>query len=543
MKLNSYYIMNTNLDLLQKLVIVLFISIGIISCTEKTKKENAHHPELKVSDLPGNALSIQHCGTCHAYVGPEHLSKSIWINDVLPSMGYRMGIYDGDHQPDSLFEEGIGGQIVRKANIYPEHPIMAAEDWVKIVNYYFENAPDTILPPARQKSINMGLKHFKYKESSFSHQPPFTSMVKILPNNRGIAYSDSKRYNDSFYILTFLTPDLKKDYNLNFNGTPIHYYEKFDTLYLTTIGKGIFPQNAPDGTLQKVFRDAPGTTYQISNEVLSNLQRPVFMEYADLNNDGLEDILACEYGHLTGKLVWFENKGEDQYSMRPLNGQPGAISAVVKDINGDGYKDIVALMAQGDESVYLYENRGNGTFTERRLLSFLPLYGSQYIELADFNDDGFDDLIYVCGDNADQTPILKSYHGIYIFLNDGEFNFTQSYFYQLNGAYKAMPRDYDLDGDLDIAAISFFPDYYSYPEEGFIYLENRGNLEFVDYSFPESTRGRWIVMDAADMDNDGDIDLALGSNVIFLPKGDTTGLNNNWLSTGPSVVVLENTIR
>ena len=65
----------------------------------------------------------------------------------------------------------------------------------------------------------------------------------------------------------------------------------------------------------------------------------------------------------------------------------------------------------------------------------------------------------------------------------------------------------------------------------------------MDYSFPESTKGRWIVMDAADMDDDGDIDLALGSNVIFRPEGDTTGINNNWLSTGPSIVVLENTIK
>ena len=35
------------------------------------------------------------------------------------------------------------------------------------------------------------------------------------------------------------------------------------------------------------------------------------MEYTDLNNDGLEDIVACEYGNLTGKLVWYENTGND----------------------------------------------------------------------------------------------------------------------------------------------------------------------------------------------------------------------------------------
>ena len=71
----------------------------------------------------------------------------------------------------------------------------------------------------------------------------------------------------------------------------------------------------------------------------------------------------------------------------------------------------------------------------------------------------------------------------------------------------------------------------------------QGNLEFGDYSFPEATKGRWIVMDAGDIDDDGDIDLALGSFVYFLAQGDTTGLGKEWLSTGPSVVVLENTTR
>ena len=106
-----------------------------------------------------------------------------------------------------------------------------------------------------------------------------------------------------------------------------------------------------------------------------------------------------------------------------------------------------------------------------------------------------------------------------------------------------MTRDYDLDGDLDIAAISFFPNYYSYPEEGFIYLEQVENFNFVEYSFPESINGRWMVMDAGDMDSDGDIDLALGSNVSFKPQGDTTGLSTRWATIGPSIIVLENTIR
>ena len=50
-------------------------------------------------------------------------------------------------------------------------------------------------------------------------------------------------------------------------------------------------------------------------------------------------------------------------------------------------------------------------------------------------------------------------------------------------------------------------------------------------------------MDAGDMDADGDADIVLGSFVYFIAAGDTTGLGKKWMSDGPSVIVLENTIR
>lgn len=523
---------------MKKLVLLFFGICLFISCSEKRKYNKTEDGEIPASDLSGNELAAVHCARCHIFVGPDMLSKSIWKNDVLPSMGHRLGIFEGNHQPDSLF---IGGApIIKAANIYPERPILALADWTKIVDYYVQNAPDTILPPKRSKKISTGLKHFRYKEPFFSEQLPLTSMIKILPENRGIVYGDAKRNVNN---LTFLTPDLKKDYQLRLETTPIHYYEKSDTIYLTTIGTSTFPHDTSDGILHKVFKKGVEKTPNTANAIIPNLQRPVFMSYGDLNNDGLEDVIACEYGNLTGQLALYNNKGDHTYSKKILRDKPGAIMAIIKDVNADGLNDILALMTQGDEGVFLYENNGDDNFTERKLLAFSPLNGSQYIELADFNKDGFEDIIYVCGDNADRTPILKDYHGIYIYLNDGKFNFEKSYFYQLNGAYKAIPRDYDLDGDLDIAAISFFPDYYNNPEESFVYLENKGDLEFVDYSFPEATDGRWMVMDAGDMDADGDIDLALGSFVYFKAKGDTTGLGKKWLSTGPSLVVLENTIR
>lgn len=495
--------------------------------------------DLPASNLSGKELSQTYCSSCHAYVSPELLSKTMWKNDVLPAMGNRLGIYRGGFRPDSLFDAGISGSIVRNANIYPERPLLAEEDWHKIEQYFFENAPDSIPPPLRKRKIPTGLSHFKYRETSFSRRPPLTTMVKILPDNRGIVYSDGKSRRG---ILTFLTPDLRESYSIPLQTTPVQFDEKSNEVYITTIGKGVFPDDARDGTLRRLERNWPEPKYKPANILIRDLQRPVCMAYGDLNNDGLEDIVVCEFGNKTGRLSWYENNGKG-YTKRILREKPGAITAIIRDANKDGLPDIYVLMAQGDEGIFLYENEGSGKFQEKRLLTFPPLNGSQYMELVDFNKDGLDDIVYVCGDNADMSPILKKYHGIYIFLNDGKSRFTQAYFYQMNGAYKAITRDYDLDGDLDIATISFFPDYVRYPEESFVYLRNIGNLKFQDRSFREASKGRWIVMDAADMDSDGDIDLALGSFVYFTPAGDTTGLGKKWLSTSPSVVVLENTIR
>ena len=512
----------------------------LVSCTANNQNDKVKFEEPPVSGRPGKELAVAHCSRCHAFVSPELLTKTIWKEDVLPAMGNRMGIYNGGVRPDSLFDPGVSGDIVRDANIYPENPVLAKEDWNKIKQYYIEHAPDTIPPPLRKSPIRMGLKHFKYKETFFSHRPSLTTMVKILPDNRGIVYSDGKSRRN---ILTFLTPDLKENYSIPLQSTPVQFDERSNGLYLTTAGNGIFPTDAARGSIQQWVKNGSQRGYEPGNIIIQNLQRPVCVAYGDLNKDGLEDVVACEFGNQTGELAWYENNGNSIYKKRILRYKPGAITAIIKDANNDGLPDIYVLMAQGDEGVFLYENKGSGKFEEKRLLSFLPLNGSQYMELADFNTDGFDDIVYVCGDNADKTPILKNYHGIYIFLNDGKSHFKQAYFYQMNGAYKVMVRDYDLDGDLDIAAISFFPDYLRYPEESFIYLENKGNLKFDDYSFPEASKGRWVVMDAGDMDADGDIDIALGSFVYFLPQGDTTGLGKKWLINGPSIIVLENTIK
>ena len=167
--------------------------------------------------------------------------------------------------------------------------------------------------------------------------------------------------------------------------------------------------------------------------------------------------------------------------------------------------------AQGDEGIFLYHNKGHGQFEEERLLTFPPVYGSSYFELSDMNNDGFPDIVYTCGDNADYSLVFKPYHGVYIFLNDGHNHFKQSWFYPINGCYKAMARDFDGDGDLDLAVVAAFADFQHKPEEGFVYFEHTGVMDFKPHTALTAQYGRWMTMDAGDVDGDGRVDIVLGN--------------------------------
>jgi hypothetical protein len=159
--------------------------------------------------------------------------------------------------------------------------------------------------------------------------------------------------------------------------------------------------------------------------------------------------------------------------------------------------------------------------------------------VADFNRDGFPDLVYANGDNADFSNSLKAYHGIRIYLNDGQNNFRRAFFYPLHGATQVIPLDYDQDGDLDLAAIAFFPDYERKPQESFVYLENKGNLHFEASTFANSGKGHWLTMDAGDLDQDGDADLVLGAS-IQAPAYVPPSIRAAWFASGISILVLRN---
>lgn len=502
--------------------IALCLLVLMINCSKQKVAETYIPP--KPSNKSGTELAHIYCASCHQFPDPSLLPKDIWKNGVLPNMASRLGMDPDIFKVYSRYTEEELPYIL-EAKIYPEDPQIHQEDWQKIIKYYLENAPEKPIPQAPKEKITVGLAEFEtHKIYEHAQKSPAVSLVKFNPfsNQIYIAWrginSFIKRYDSKFSLIDSI-PVKSPVSDIFFRK------ESMDVLTLGVMD----PNDLSSGALTNIG------TKQNSQLILEKLKRPVQISYGNLNLDNLEDMLVCNFGNEMGNLTWFEGGNKKPHLLKSL---PGARQAYIQDMNGDKIPDIVVLMTQAREGVFIFFNKGNGVFDEKQVLFFSSVYGSSYIDLVDFNKDGFMDILYANGDNADLSISLKAFHGIRIFLNDTKNNFKQEYFYPMYGAAKAIASDFDMDGDLDIAAISFFTNPKQKPYEGFLMLNNQGNNQFKVSTFKEAKLGKWMVMDVNDMDHDGDKDIILGS---FLRRGylDLEELNFKGLNP-PCAIILEN---
>lgn len=470
----------------------------------------------------GYELALTHCSSCHAFPEPELLDKITWQNHVLPRMGYFMGIYEGPQIRKGLMEEGPAGETVSQANVFPASPTIDTTVFLQIKTYYLQNAPDKLPSPANPKPADE-LTLFQPKVSDYRLSPPSSTLVQVAPSG-GFYLGDA--HTKALY---FFDKKLQLQKAATLKEAPVWLQTVGQTQFITLMGS-FSPTDAPSGSYVSLAQNL--------QLILPSLQRPVHSQLADFDGDKNADILVCAFGKWTGSLSWYQNLGNGGYQKHILRDKPGAIKAYIRDFNQDKQPDVIALFGQGDEGIFIYHNEGNGQFREERLLTFPASYGSSFFDLLDYDNDGDEDILYTCGDNADYPALLKPYHGIRVFLNDGTNHFSEHFFYPMHGAYKAITLDFDQDGDKDIAAIAFFPDFQRTPEQGFVYLQNNGANNFQPFTFKDAKRGRWIVMDAGDIDIDGDIDLVLGSLAFeVVPAND---LLKTWVEEGIPFMVLEN---
>jgi hypothetical protein len=499
----------------------------LISC--KGYKKNSTHQEVSDESIKaGKELAAMYCQSCHLLPDPSLLDARSWEKGVLPYMGPMQGIfYHGFQQyPSYKRDPNLG------AGFYPSEPRLNEIQWQSIIDYYSALSPDSLMAGKNDIPIQNGYSLFNAEFPLSGRNNPRVCFIKVdtIMQSPSLMICDANiksflRYNSSLHLI---------DSVANVNSVVDMEFQKTNVL---ACNMGIMgPNNGTHGTINQMVINEIGKMKYNSFPKFDSLMRPVQFTACDLTADGKDDYLICEYGNLRGALSWMENLGNNKFIKHIIREVPGSIKAWVRDINNDGLKDIYVLFAQGDEGIFLFTNLGNGKFDEKRLLRFPPTSGSTYFELVDFNKDGHPDILYTCGDNADYSAVLKPYHGVYIYMNDGKNKFDKKYFFHMNGCFKAMARDFDTDGDLDIAAISFFADYKNRPEEGFVYFENGGEFSFKPYNIPDTKKGRWLTMDTGDLDGDGKLDIFLGN--FTAPEMIKSSVK---FEEGPAFMVLRNT--
>ncbi len=476
----------------------------------------------------GRAAAAAYCQLCHLLPEPGMLDRRTWRDELLPKMRFFTGL----SAPLTNYFQDL--DILLAANVFPKAPMMSEETWKAIAEYYVSHAPEKLSAPPETHPIRLGLKQFSATPAKFRRTPPLTTLVKVLPGARGIMMADA-----TFQGIDLLAEDGTKYSEIALGNIPVGVADTPQAFYFAAIGH-FFPREEPHGQVLLLEKTESGLQRR---ELLSNLPRTSDIKVADFNEDHLPDFALCMFGNFIGRFSWFEATGPGGFIEHVLLDKPGALACAVHDFNDDGHADLAVLVAQALESMLVFLGDGKGHFTQRVLFQRQPSWGHSGFELADFNRDGLMDLLVTNGDNADFTTApLKPYHGVRVFLNRGNLRFEEAAFVPINGAYKAIARDFDQDGDLDVAVISFFPDYEKRPQESFVYLENRGDLNFSAATFPECTQGRWLTMDAADLDGDGDDDIVLGA-LAKMPTAVPESIKKLWEQNGPSVMILRNNLR
>jgi hypothetical protein len=254
--------------------------------------------------------------------------------------------------------------------------------------------------------------------------------------------------NDGFldlYIGNYLEydPNYKYFYAPDGFPGPLAYDSEKDILY----------HNNGDGTFEDVT-DAMG--------IIDRDGRAMGVGVADYDDDGFVDIYVANDHTLN--YLWHNDGGKKFEDRGTMTGtafsQAGeatvSMSVDYADYNGDGLLD---MFVSDDTYCSLYENMGNGIFSDKGVPSNISMAAAQFVgwssSFFDYDNDGDVDIFKTNGE-------LKHLYGQedQIFENENNGKFTDislklgQYFQKELVGRGACLGDYDNDGDFDIFIVN-----------------------------------------------------------------------------------------
>lgn len=440
------------------------------------------------------------CAACHAFPSPDTMPRSAWRKEV--KQGY---------------------EFLRTSTLAGEFPPLEST-----VLYYEKHAPER-LPPIEQLVTTT--------PAPFSFEKRGTGWMPHLPPQPSVANANVARlFNSTKQELLLCDTRLDaliilKPYEGRPGGTvipqvtaPSHTtvcdldLDGRQDVLVASLGN-FFPS---DDKVGKVLWLQAGQGGQfVAKTILDGVGRVSDVQVADFNGDGRLDLIIAVFGWRTGgEILFLENRttkwSDPQFASHVIDARHGAIHVPVAELNGDGRPDFIALISQEHESVVAFLNRGNGEFEPTTIFSAShPTYGCSGIEVVDLDGDRDLDVLLTNGDILDPPYLLKPYHGVQWLENEGVFPFRHHKLAAMYGASRAVAADFDGDGDLDIAAVSFLP-LVHFPQRERMQMpsvaifEQQINAQFAMHVLETGSCDHFSC-DAGDWDDDGQVDLAVAN--------------------------------
>lgn len=299
----------------------------------------------------------------------------------------------------------------------------------------------------------------------------------------------------------------------SFTATPYSMQAiQYNNLYSSVQLADIDNDNDPDILYSSLGTQHIAVRRNLGNGVLDSIQ-PVILDFFyggttsfqlhDFNSDGYPDIVAATSTGSTGDGYRISmNQGNGTFAP-PTYGTAGQYTFAVLggDVDGDGDTDVLTIDNYSNE-LTVHKNNGSGVFPTPVLFSTgFPVVTTK-LEAADMDNDGdLDILTSADSRTAINVPVTVS-------KNNGNGTFaaavTVSGSFGLGGL-GAKFRDLNNDGFLDIVYASGIN---TSPYDFFTCLNN-GNGTFAPAVRWNINSCGWNDLDAADMDNDGDIDVII----------------------------------
>ncbi len=234
----------------------------------------------------------------------------------------------------------------------------------------------------------------------------------------------------------------------------------------------------------RLFRNDGSEVF--TNELLANMTTPRQILNGDVDQDGLMDVLYAG----GGGVGWFRNTGTafTQQVVFTANVAPGVGLA---DLDANGHLDLLVASAGNTDMFWRGNGPGNAFVTGGGTFDS-DFDGASMILPADFNNDGRPDV--VCASNSD----------IRVYINSpGQVFTTQLLNRWMSDVKDACHGDFDNDGDVDMMAIgTLYLDFYENDGTGHL------DAKILRQGTVRITVNSGSYLQAADMDDDGDLDLA-----------------------------------